>query len=328
MERPKEPRPAEEKGSPPESWERDLLTRLASSALNEQRRARRWSIFFKLLGFAYLTLMLFLFFSREWGEIETAVGKHTALVEIQGVIDESAQASADNIITALRTAFSNQHVAGIIVRINSPGGSPVQAGYVYDEIRRLRQQHPEIPLYAVIGDIGASGGYYVAAAADRIYADKASIVGSIGVTMNPFGLSSFGFTEAMKKLGIERRLLTSGESKSLLDPFSPLKPEEVEHVKKLLDDIHAQFIQAVRTGRGDRLKDDPEIFSGLIWTGEEGMALGLIDALGSASYVAREIVGAEEIVDYTIRPSYLDRFAERLGVAMGKGLYSVLNSNR
>ncbi len=327
MEQPNEPRPATEE-TPSQNWERDLLRRLAFAALNEQRRARRWSIFFKLVGFAYLALFLFLFFSQEWGEIEPSVGKHTALVEIQGVIDENAQANADSIITALRNAFSNRHTAGVIVRINSPGGSPVQAGYVYDEIRRLRQRYPQIPLYAVISDMGASGGYYIAAAADRIYADKASIVGSIGVTMNPFGLSSFGFTEAMKKLGIQRRLLTSGESKSLLDPFSPLNPKEVEHVKKMLDNIHNQFIEAVRTGRGDRLKENPEIFSGLIWTGEEGMALGLVDALGSTSYVAREVVGAEEIVDYTIRPSYLDRFAERLGVALGKGLYSVLESNQ
>ncbi len=327
MEQSKEPQSAI-KGDTSTEWERDLLNRLAFAALNEQRRARRWSIFFKLLGFAYLALFLFLLFSQEWGEIETTVGRHTALVEIQGVIDENAQANADNIITALRNAFSNKHTAGVITRINSPGGRPVQEGYVYDEIRRLRQQYPEIPLYAVISDMGASGGYYVAAAADRIYADKASIVGSIGVTMNPFGLSSFGFTEAMKKLGIERRLLTSGESKSLLDPFSPLSPKEVEHVKKMLDNIHTQFIKAVRTGRGDRLKDNPEIFSGLIWTGEEGVELGLVDALGSTSYVAREIVGAEEIVDYTIRPSYLDRFAERLGVALGKGLYSVLERNQ
>ncbi len=323
MEQPNDPRPSTDK-SPSPGWERDLLNRLAFATLNEQRRARRWNIFFKLLGFAYLTLFLFLLFSQEWGEIETTVGRHTALVEIQGVIDENAQANADSIITALRDAFSNKHVAGVIIRINSPGGSPVQAGYVYDEIRRLRKQHPDIPVYAVISDMGASGGYYIAAAADQIFADKASIVGSIGVTMNPLGLSSFGFTEAMKKLGIERRLLTSGESKSLMDPFSPLDPKEAAHVKKMLDNIHTQFIEAVRTGRGERLKDDPEIFSGLIWTGEEGVNLGLVDALGSASYVAREIVGAEEIVDYTIRPSYLDRFAERLGVALGKGLYSVL----
>ncbi|HHS84130.1 MAG TPA: S49 family peptidase [Gammaproteobacteria bacterium] len=315
--------PASESTS--QNWERDIINRLAFASLNEQRRSRRWGIFFKILAFGYLFLLLFFLFSGEWGELESAVGKHTALVEVQGVIDENAQASADSIITALRAAFGSENTAAVIMRINSPGGSPVQAGYVYDEIRRLRQQHPDIPLYAVISDMGASGGYYIAAAADKIYADKASIVGSIGVTMSPFSMSSFGFTEAMKKLGIQRRLLTSGESKSLLDPFSPLKPKDTEHIKKLLDNIHTQFINAVRTGRGDRLQDDPAIFSGLIWTGEEGVALGLVDALGSTSFVAREVIGVEEIVDYTLRPNYLDRFAERLGVALGKGIFSVVN---
>ncbi len=324
MEESKQTRPPES-GSTPENWERDIINRLAFASLNEQRRTRRWGIFFKILGFSYLFLLLFLLFSGEWGDLETSVGKHTALVEIQGVIDENAQASADSIITALRAAFGSGNTAAVILRINSPGGSPVQAGYVYDEIRRLRQQHPDIPLYAVITDMGASGGYYIAAAADSIYADKASIVGSIGVTMSPFSMSSFGFTEAMKKLGIQRRLLTSGESKSLLDPFSPLKPEETEHIKKMLDNIHSQFIDAVRTGRGDRLQDNPAIFSGLIWTGEEGVALGLVDALGSASYVAREVIGVEEIVDYTLHPNYLDRFAERLGAALGKGIISMIN---
>ncbi len=318
--------PAIKAESPPGNWERDILNRLAFASLNEQRRARRWSIFFKALGFGYLFLLLFILFSGEWSELETSVGKHTAVVQIQGVIDETAQASADNIVTALRAAFGNENTAAVILRINSPGGSPVQAGYVYDEIKRLRHLNPDIPLYAVISDIGASGGYYIAAAADNIYADKASIVGSIGVTMSPFSMSSFGFTEAMKKLGIQRRLLTSGESKSLLDPFSPLKPEEARHIKSLLDDIHSQFINAVRTGRGDRLKEDPAIFSGLIWTGEEGMALGLVDALGSTSFVAREVIGVEKIVDYTLHPNYLEQFAERLGVALGKGVFSVLNS--
>ncbi len=326
MEESKQTRPPES-ASTPENWERDIINRLAFASLNEQRRTRRWGVFFKILGFSYLFLLLFLLFSGEWGELETSTGKHTALVEIQGVIDENAQASADSIITALRAAFGSGNTAAVILRINSPGGSPVQAGYVYDEIRRLRQQHPDIPLYAVITDIGASGGYYIAAAADSIYADKASIVGSIGVTMSPFSMSSFGFTEAMKKLGIQRRLLTSGESKSLLDPFSPLKPEETEHIKKMLDNIHSQFIDAVRTGRGDRLQDNPAIFSGLIWTGEEGVALGLVDALGSTSYVAREVIGVEEIVDYTLHPNYLDRFAERLGAALGKGIISVINSS-
>ncbi len=328
IEQPKQPEPPAESESSPKNWERDIINRLAFSGLNEQRRTRRWGIFFKTLGFGYLFLVLFFMFSGKWEKLETNVGKHTAVVQIQGIIDENAQANADSILTALRAAFGNENTVAVIIRINSPGGSPVQAGYVYDEIRRLRQKNPDIPLYAVISDMGASGGYYIAAAADSIYADKASIVGSIGVTMSPFGMSSFGFTEAMKKLGIQRRLLTSGESKSLLDPFSPLKPEEARHIKKMLDNIHSQFIRAVRTGRGDRLKDNPAIFSGLIWTGEEGVALGLIDALGNTSFVAREVIGVEKIIDYTLHPNYLEQFAERLGVALGKGIFSVLNTNQ
>ncbi len=312
-------------GSRSGQWERDLLNRLAFASLNEQRRARRWGIFFKLLAFGYLFLLLALLLAREWGGLEGAVGRHTALIEVQGVIDESSEASADNIISSLRAAFQNHNTAGVILRINSPGGSPVQAGYVYDEVRRLRRQHPDTPVYAVISDIGASGGYYIAAAADQIFADKASIVGSIGVTMSPFGISSFDFTEAMERLGIKRRLITSGESKSLLDPFSPASQKEIEHVQELLDDIHAQFIEAVRQGRGERLKEDPEIFSGLIWTGEKGVELGLLDGLGSTSYVAREIIGAEELVDYTTRPDMLSRFADRLGAALGRELASTLS---
>jgi len=326
MEQQKQPGPESNPQNVPQGREWDIINRLAFASLNEQRRSRRWGIFFKVLGFSYLFLLLFLMFSGKWGELETDTGKkHTAVIEVQGVIDENAQASADSIITALRAAFRSDNTVAVIMRINSPGGSPVQAGYVYDEIRRLRQQNPDIPLYAVISDIGASGGYYIAAAADSIYADKASIVGSIGVTMSPFSMSSFGFTEAMEKLGIQRRLLTSGESKSLLDPFSPLEPEESKHVKKMLDNIHNQFIAAVRTGRGDRLQDNPAIFSGLIWTGEEGVELGLVDALGSTSFVAREVIGVEEIVDYTLRPNPLEQFVERLGVALGKGILSVLN---
>ena len=324
MERPDQHTDTKPPAACSENWERDVINRLAFASLNEQRRTRRWGIFFKLLAFGYLFLLLAMLLSREWEGLESATGRHTALIEVQGVIDESTQASADNIINSLRAAFQNHNTAGVIVRINSPGGSPVQAGYIYDEMRRLRKQYPEIPVYAVISDVGASGGYYIAAAADQIFADKASIVGSIGVTMSPFGISSFDFTEAMEKLGIKRRLITSGESKSLLDPFSPANQKDIEHVKALLDNIHAQFIEAVRQGRGERLRDDPEIFSGLIWTGEKGVELGLLDGLGSTSYVAREIIGAEDLVDYTVRPDMLSRFADRLGVALGKELVSVL----
>lgn len=299
------------------SWERDLVNKLAFSALNEQRKARRWSIFFKLFFIGYLIVVLALFMADKKGEAGLNLGKHTALIDITGVIADNTEASADAIVTGLREAFKDKRTAGVILRINSPGGSPVQAGYVNDEIQRLRGEYPDIPLYAVITDICASGGYYIAAAADKIYADKASIVGSIGVLMD-----GFGFTGAMEKLGIERRLLTAGESKGFLDPFSPAKEEDVAHVKSLLTNIHKQFISVVKDGRGDRLKDDPKLFSGLVWTGEQGIELGLVDDLGSASFVAREVVGEEKIKDFTVRPDYFQRLAERIGVTISETLLS------
>ncbi len=298
-----------------DNWQRDVVNRLAFAALNEQRRARRWNIFFKSILLAYLFLIFFALYLPQQGGKPITVGKHTALVDVKGVIAADADASADNIVTGLRAAFEDENTVGVILRINSPGGSPVQAGYVYDEIKRLRKKYPDTKLYAVVSDMCASGGYYIAAAADEIYADKASIVGSIGVLMN-----GFGFVDSMKKLGVERRLYTAGEHKGMLDPFSPVKPDEVAHVKHMLDTIHQQFIKAVKDGRGDRLKDDPQIFSGLFWTGEEGVKLGLVDGLGSAGYVAREIIKQEKIVDYTPKPDYLERFAERFGMAMADTL--------
>ncbi len=291
-------------------WERDVVNRLAFAALNEQRRARRWNVFFKSLFFIYL-FVLFFYVPVEWGDATISTGKHTALVELDGVIAANTPANADNLVSSLRRAFKDEDTAGIILRINSPGGSPVQAGYVYDEIKRLQGKYPKIKLYAVVTDICASGGYYIAAAADEIYADKASIVGSIGVLMD-----GFGFVDTLKKVGAERRLMTAGEHKGILDPFSPLKSDEVRHVQGLLDGIHQQFIDAVKAGRGDRLADNPDIFSGLFWNGEEGVKLGLVDGLGSSSYVAREIIGVEKIVDYTARPDYFERFADRIGAAM------------
>lgn len=300
-------------------WERDLLSRLSFASLLESRRARRWSIFFKLAVLVYALVLLGLYLPKS-GLMTAAKGeRHTALVEIQGVIAEDSLASADRVITGLRAAFEDDDTAGVIIRINSPGGSPVQAGYINDEIARLREEHPDTPLYAVISDICASGGYYVAAAADEIYADKASVVGSIGVLMN-----GFGFVDAMKKLGVERRLLTAGKSKGLLDPFSPTKPEDVAHLKQLLGQIHTQFISIVKKGRGDRLKNDDSLFTGLVWTGEQSVALGLVDSLGSSSYVAREVIGEKEIVDFTPRRDYLERFAERIGVAMAQAMTSGL----
>ena len=313
-----------------DNWERDILNRLAFATLNEQRRHRRWRIFFIFLFFIYLFLIYFTVYQPEWNNLVavdnelTSTGKHTALIEIDGVIATDTEASADKIVSGLKKAFEDKTTAGIILRINSPGGSPVQAGYINDEINRLRKQYPTIPIYAVITDICASGGYYIAAAADKIYADKASVVGSIGVLMN-----GFGFVQAMDKLGIERRLLTAGEHKGFLDPFSPMKPEDIDHIKNLLNDIHAQFINAVKTGRGERLKgaDEDNLFSGLVWTGEQAVKLGLVDALGSASYVAREIIKAEKIKDFTQKPNYLDRFAERLGTTIAETFSRQLQIN-
>jgi protease-4 len=299
-------------------WERDVLNRLAFASLNEQRRARRWSIFFKGLMFLYLFALLALMLPGQQGG-SVKLGRHTALVEVKGIIADGTEASADNIVTGLRKAFEDKNTAGVILRINSPGGSPVQSGYVYDEIKRLRAKYPAIPLYAVVSDMCASGGYYIAAAADSIYANKASVVGSIGVLMN-----GFGFVDAMDKLGVERRLLTAGEHKGFLDPFSPSRPEDVAHIKTILGDIHTQFITAVTEGRGARLKDDPALFSGLVWTGEQGMELGLVDGLASASQVARDVIGAENIVDFTPRPHYFEKLAASLGTAMANGMGTVL----
>jgi protease-4 len=297
--------------SEPDNWERKTLEKLAFSALQEQRRARQWGILFKVLTFGYLFILLFLMMGW-FGHGEGPVGsKHTALVEMQGVIAAKNEASAENVISGLKEAFKDKNTKGVILLINSPGGSPVQSGVIYDEIRRLRAKYPAIPLYAVVEDICASGGYYVAAAADKIYVDKASIVGSVGVLMD-----SFGFTGTLDKLGVERRLLSAGENKGFLDPFSPLNETHKAHAQNMLGEIHQQFIQAVRQGRGKRLKETPEMYSGLIWTGEKSIQMGLADALGSADYVAREVVKADEIIDFTVQEGFAERFAKRLGAAM------------
>ncbi len=300
------------------AWERKVLDKLAFAALSEQRRARRWGIFFKLASLTYVGLLLW--FYLPWQSLSPTMGeKHSALVDIRGVISADSEASADHVATGLRAAFEDEHTAGVILRINSPGGSPVQAGYINDEIRRLRKKHPDIPLYTVISDVCASGGYYIAVAGDRIYADKSSVVGSIGVLMN-----GFGFVDSLEKLGVERRLLTAGKHKGLMDPFSPLQDEERTHIQRLLDQMHAQFIQVVKNGRGERLKGGEKLFSGLIWSGEESVELGLVDALGSAGYVAREVIGVEEIVDFSARKGYLERISEGIGSAVASALSSEL----
>jgi protease IV len=295
-------------------WERELVTKLATAALKEQRRARLWGIFFKLLTFAYVSLILLM--AVDWQSAEVTGGKkHTAMVEVNGLIAPGTDASAERITSALQAAFKDKNTQGVVVRINSPGGSPVQAQTIYDEMKRLRKKYPEIPLYAVVEDVCASGGYFIAAGADQIYVGKASIVGSIGVLMN-----GFGFTGLMEKLGVERRLVTAGENKGMLDPFSPVDPKDMEHIKKMMGDIHQQFISVVREGRGKRLKDSPEIFSGLIWTGERSVDLGLADGFGSLEYVAREVIKAEDIRDYTITEGIAEKFARRFGAAAANSI--------
>lgn len=296
------------------AWQ--LLEKTLLASVQEQRRSRRWGIFFKSLTFLYLIGALFLLSPLSNLEGGATAGKpHTALIEVRGTIADRQEASADNLVTSLRRAFKNEQTRAVVLRINSPGGSPVQAGYVYDEIRRLRGLHPDIPVYAVIADMGASGAYYIAAAADRIYADKASLVGSIGVTA-----AGFGFVETLGKLGIERRTYTAGEHKAFLDPFQPERADEREFWQGVLNTTHEQFIEQVRKGRGDRLKEDPDLFSGLVWSGEQAVELGLVDGLSSASAVARDVVGAEELVDFTHRESPFQRFSRQLGTSIGNTL--------
>ncbi|WP_309043145.1 S49 family peptidase [Marinobacter sediminicola] len=309
---------------PPETgrdWK--LIEKLVMSLQSEQRRSRRWGIFFKFLTFAYLFALLAIVWSPLGGSLEATTGEHTAVVEISGPISADEIASADNIVGSLRSAFEQENAVAVILRINSPGGSPVQSGYIYDEIKRLRGEHPEKKIYAVISDIGASGAYYIAAAADEIYANRASLVGSIGVVAG-----GFGFTGAMDKLGVERRLYTSGDNKAFLDPFSPEQEGEVAFWQSVLENTHQQFIEAVKKGRGDRLADDERLFSGLVWSGEQALELGLIDGLGSTSYVARQIVGQEDLVDYSRRKGALRDLVDQLGVSFGQGIASQLVESR
>lgn len=298
----------------PENWERQTLERIAQQSLQEQRRSRRWGIFFKSLGFLYLFLLLFIIigiFHKGAGKY----GPHTALVDLNGTISADSQASADNIMAGLHDAFEDPNTKGVVLRINSPGGSPVQAGIINDEIHRLRKLHPDIPLYIVVSDICASGGYYVAVAGDRIYVNKASLIGSIGVLMD-----GFGFTGTMQKLGVDRRLLTAGANKGFLDPFSPLNPNQKAFAQTMLNDIHAQFISAVREGRGKRLHETPDMFSGLIWTGDQGVKLGLADGYGDLHSVARDVIKAPDIVDYTQHEGLAERLAGRFGAATAQAL--------
>lgn len=306
---------AEENNAQDSHWQKDVIEKLAMSSLKEQKTARRWSIFFKVLTFIYLFVILAYALGWVVKEGKSAVGEHTALIDVAGVIMPGGEVNAESFIDSLADAYDNKGTKGVILRINSPGGSPVQAGMINEEIKRQKKLHPDIPVYAVVEDICASGGYYIAAAADKIYVDKASIVGSIGVLMD-----GYGFTGVMEKIGVERRLLTAGKNKAMLDPFSPVNPEHEAFAQNMLNEIHEQFKAVVREGRGSRLKETPDTFSGLFWSGEESINIGLADALGSANYVAREVIKQKEIVDFTYRETFADRFAKRLGASIAKNI--------
>jgi protease IV len=304
----------------PPNWERSVLENLATETLAEQKRARRYRTALSLLWLAFFLLVFLAIVgamgSAAGGKRDTSAEKHTALVDLRGDIAADSKASADKIISALQAAFKDKNTKGVVLRINSPGGSPVQSGYINDEIKRLRVKHKDIPLYVVVQDICASGGYYIAAAADKIYVDKASIVGSIGVLMD-----GFGFNGTMEKLGIERRLVAAGSNKSFMDPFSPKNAEQEKFAKQMADEIHQQFISVVKAGRGTRLKDSPEVFSGLVWTGEKSVQMGLADELGSLDSVARDVIKAEQVVDFTSEESLSEQLSRRFGAAAAEGFW-------
>jgi len=300
--------------------EQAVVDRLVFAALREQTRARRWRIGVMLFFIIYLTVVTVVGFSRSSGGF-TIGGKadgekHTAVVKLSGVIASGESGGSETIIAGLEAAFEHEDTAAIVLEINSPGGSPVQAAYIYDEIQRLKQEHESIPVHAVVVDIAASGGYFVAAAADRIYVNQSSLVGSIGVRMD-----AFGFVDLMKKVGVERRLLTAGENKGLFDPFLPEQAEQKAHLQSMLDEVHAHFIDAVKKGRGDRLVETEGVFSGLIWSGERALSMGLVDAYGTTRSVAREL-DAEDIVDFTPSSGLLDRIADRIGSSLGRSISS------
>lgn len=303
-------------------WERDVLEKLALFAVKEQRARRRWSIFFKITGLAIFVFVVWSALNYTKSDTEP-VGAHTALIEISGTIEAEGRGSASTVIPALDKAFAASDSRGVILRINSPGGSPVQAGMINDEIVRLRQEYPKKPLYVVVEEMCASGGYYIAAAADKIYVNKASIVGSIGVLMD-----GFGFTGLMEKVGVERRLLTAGENKGFLDPFSAQDPKQREYAQQMLNEIHQQFIDVVRKGRGQRLKETPQTFSGLFWTGAKAIEMGLADDYGTVDSVARDVIKAADLVDYTQTEGLPERMLKKFGVAVGSGAArSMMSSN-
>jgi protease IV len=303
---------AERSASATPGWERATLEKLAFASLNEQKATRRWKTFVRLAWLAFLIAVVWLALHRGTPTSDATVA-HTAVVEIKGEIADGADASAEFVNAALKAAFEDEGAKAVVLLINSPGGSPVQAGMMNDEILRLKAKHKK-PVYAVVGETCASAAYYIAVSADKIYVDKASIVGSIGVLMD-----GFGFTGLMDKLGVERRLLTAGENKGFLDPFSAQSDKQRAFAQTMLNQIHQQFITVVKNGRGQRLKETPDMFSGLFWSGQQAVELGLADQLGNLDYVAREVVKTEEIIDYTRRDNVAERLAKKFGAAMGEG---------
>lgn len=301
-------------------WEREVIEKLALAAVTEQTRARRWGVFFKSLMFVYLIAVFGVAVYPKIGQdIGVDSKDHTAVIDVVGMIADGKDANADSIIESLRNAVKDEHTKGIILNANSPGGSPVQSSYVYEEIRKIKKEHPELPIYAVVSDLCASGCYFIVSATDKIFVNPSSLVGSIGVIMD-----GFGFVETMEKLGVERRLITAGAHKAMLDPFSPPKEDESRYVKNLIDQVHQQFINSVKAGRGDRLKETPDLFSGLVWTGEEGVKLGLVDAVGTQDSVAKELIGAEKRVDFSRQEHLLDKIAGKLGASFGQAIGSFI----
>ena len=303
--------------TPPRPAYEAALEQVARAMLSERRNEQRWRVFFRLAWLGVVLAVLWgLFVARN--HVNTPSGPHTALVEVRGEIASESEASAEGLVAALKSAFEDKAAQAVVLRINSPGGSPVQAGIIHDEIRRLKALHKK-KVYAVVEEICASGAYYIAVAADEIYVDKASLVGSIGVLMD-----GFGFTGTMEKLGVERRLLTAGANKGMLDPFSPQNEKQTAFAKAMIDQIHLQFIKVVKDGRGARLKETPDTFSGLFWNGEEAVRQGLADKIGNLDYVAREVVKAEEIIDYTPKDNVAERLAKRFGASVGHGAVKAL----
>lgn len=306
----------------PDAWEREVLEKIALAAVTEQTRARRWGVFFKSLTFLYLAILIGVAVAPDVKKEIGGDGKdHTAVIDIVGVIAEGQDVNAESVIKSLRAAVKDKNTKGIILHSNSPGGSPVQSAYIYDEIKSIKKANPKLPIYAVVSDICASGCYYIAAASDKIFVSPASLIGSIGVLMD-----GFGFVDTMKNLGVERRLLTAGAHKAMLDPFSPPKADETQYMQGLINQVHQQFITAVKDGRGNRLKETPDMFSGLVWTGEEGVKLGIADAYGNDRTVAKDLIGADKLVDFTESEQFFDKIMGKMGSSFGHALASVLQT--